>query len=95
MILLILWKNTDLDDKLKILNKKLFQTKKKHVLAENEINELSKNVEATSAKGLTKDLINGYKIINGEKYFSSGIFQTYRVSIPTQKYIKYFNFTLI
>ena len=28
-------------------------------------------------KGLTKDLINGYKILNDTKYFSSGIFQNY------------------
>ena len=62
-----------MDDKLKILNKKLFQI---------------------SAKGLIKDFINGYKIINGEKIFS-GIFQSCRVFIPTQKYIKYFNFALM
>ena len=30
----------------------------KHVLVENELNELSKQFEAISTKGLTKDLIN-------------------------------------
>ena len=37
-----------------------------------------------STKGLTKDLINGYKILNGAKYFSSGIFQNYLVFIPAK-----------
>ena len=45
-----------------------------------------KKVEATSTKGLIKDLINGYKILNGGKYFSSGIFQIYLVFMP-KKYI--------
>ena len=38
-------------------------------------------------------MINGYKILNGAKYFSSGIFQNYLVFIPAKKYIKYFNDT--
>ena len=33
-------------------------------------------------------MINGYKILNGTKYFSSGIFQNYLVFIPAKKYIK-------
>ena len=33
-------------------------------------------------KGLTKDLINEYNIVNGAKYFSSGIFQNYLGFIP-------------
>ena len=37
-----------------------------------EKNELIKKVEATPKKGLTKDLINGYKILKGASYFSSG-----------------------
>ena len=35
------------------------------------------NVKAISSKGLNKDLISGYKILNGTKYFSSCIFQNY------------------
>ena len=31
-------------------------------------------------KGLNKDLINKFSILNGTKYFSSGIFQNYLVS---------------
>ena len=46
-----------------------------------------------STKGLTKNLINRYKILNGTKYFSSGIFQIYLVFIPAKKYIKYFSGT--
>ena len=38
-------------------------------------------------------MINGYKILNGAKYFSSGIFQNYLVFIPAKKYTKYFSGT--
>ena len=64
-------KMTDFDDKLKnvIPNK-------------NELNELSKKVKAISTKGLTKDLINKFTVLNGAKYFSSEIFQNYLVFIP-------------
>ena len=62
-------KKTDFDDKLKDLNKNATSNKTKHVRVENELNELSKIVEAISLKGLTKDLINGYKILNGTKKF--------------------------
>ena len=47
-----------------------------------------------STKGLTKDLINKFKVLNGTKYFSSGIFQNYLVFIPAKKYIKYLNLQL-
>ena len=44
----------------------------KHVaLIKNELNELSKNILALSIEGSTKDLINKFSILNGEKYFSS------------------------
>ena len=33
-------------------------------------------VEVISTKGLTKDLINKYSILNGAKYFSSEILQS-------------------
>ena len=59
----------------------------------NELNELSKKVKAISAKGFTKDLINKFCILNGAKYFSSGILQNYLVFIPAKKYIKYFSGT--
>ena len=36
-----------------------------------------KKVETISAKRLTKDLINGYRILNGPKCFSSKILQNY------------------
>ena len=70
-------KKTNFDDKLKILNKNITSNKTKHGLTENELNELSKKVEAISTKGLTKDLINKYSILNGAKYFF----------IPDKKYI--------
>ena len=77
MILLTMWKKTKFDDKLKHLNK-------------NELNELSLKVTAISIKGLTKDLNN---ILNGAKYFSSGIFQICLVFIPAKKYMKYLSGT--
>ena len=40
-------------------------------------NELSKKVKLISTKGLTKDLINKFSILNGAKYFTLGIFQNY------------------
>ena len=62
-------KKTDFDNKLKKLNKNVASNKIKHVLVENELNELSRKVKAISAKGLTKDLINKFSILNGAKYF--------------------------
>ena len=41
----------------------------KHALVENDLDELSKKVEAISIKGLTKDLVNELKVLNGTKYF--------------------------
>ena len=43
------------------------------MLVENKLNELSEKVKAIS-KVLTKDLINKFSILNGEKCFSSGIY---------------------
>ena len=62
-------------------------------LAQDELNELSKRVKAISKKGLKKDLIDIFSILNGSKYFSSGIFKNYLVFIPAEKYIKYFSDT--
>ena len=44
-------------------------------------------------KVLTKCLIDKFSILNGAKYFSSGIFQNYLVFIPAIKHIKYFHDT--
>ena len=38
-------------------------------------------------------MINKFSILNGAKYFSSGIFQNYLVFIPAKKSIKYFSGT--
>ena len=38
-------------------------------------------------------MINKFSILNGSKYFPSGIFQNYLVFIPSKKDIKYFNGT--
>ena len=38
-------------------------------------------------------MIDKFSILNGAKYFSSGIFQNYLVFIPANKYVKYFNGT--
>ena len=54
-------------------------------MIKNEINELTKNVLAISIGGLTKDLINKFSILNGEKYFSSWIYQSYLVFILAKK----------
>ena len=37
--------------------------------------------------------MNKFSVLNGAKYFSSGIFQNYLVFIPAKKYIKYFSGT--
>ena len=64
----------DFDDKLNNLNEKVTSNKTKHVLVENELNELSKKADVISTKGLTKNLINGFEILYGTKDFSSGIY---------------------
>ena len=71
--------------RLKNLKKNVTSNKTKHVPVENELNELSRKVEGISTKRLTKDLINGHKILDNTKYFSSGIFQNYLVFIPAKK----------
>ena len=68
----------------------------KHVIVENELNDISEKVKAISIKGLKKDLINKhsiYSILNGAKYFYSGILEKYFVFTPAKKYIKYFSAT--
>ena len=65
--------------------------KTKHVLVENELNKLSKKVKAILTKGLTKDLINGYKTLNGIRYFSSGTLQNHLIYFLCKKYFTFFN----
>ena len=85
-----MYKKTDFDDKLKNLNIKVTSNKAKHVLVENELNELSNKVEAISTKEITNDWINKCKILNGIKHFSSGILQNYLVFISANKYFTFF-----
>ena len=66
---------TDFDYTFKKLNKNVTSNKTKHVLVENELNELLKEVKAISTKRLTKDLVNQFIILNGAKNLSSGIFK--------------------
>ena len=63
---------------------------KKHVLVENELNELSEKVKVISIPGLTKNLINQFSILNGAKYFSLGISQNYLVYIPAKNILNIF-----
>ena len=73
-------------DIVNFVNKTDFDNKLKDVTSnKNELNEISKKVKAISTKGLTKDLINKFSILNGAKYFSLGIFQNYFVFIPAKK----------
>ena len=55
------------------------------MLVENKLNELSKKVEAISTKKLTKNLINGYKILNRAIYFSSGTLQDDLIHFSSKK----------
>ena len=77
----------------KNLNQKVTSNETKHVLVENEWNELSKNAKAISRKGWTKDLINKYSIIDGSKCFNSRILQNYFVFVPAKQFIKCFSGT--
>ena len=61
-----------------------------HVLVENELNELSKENEAISTKGLTKILINGYEIPDRPRYFFSGTLQNNLIYISYKKYFRFF-----
>ena len=75
-------KKTDFDNKLKNVTPN-----------KNELNEPSEKVKAISTKGLTKDLINKFSILNGANYFCSGIFQNYLLFLSAKKYITYFSST--
>lgn len=43
-----------------------------HVQVLKKLNNLSGEIKLLSTKGLTKDLINEYSIVNSAKYFSDG-----------------------
>ena len=45
---------------------------------------IKKKLKSISTKGLTKDLTNKFGILNGAKYFSSGMFQSCLVFIPAK-----------
>ena len=75
------------------MKKNVTSNKTKHVLVENKLNALSEKVKAILSVGLTKDLINKFSILNGGKFFSSGIFQNYLIFIPAERYIKCFSGT--
>ena len=51
---------------------------------------LSKKVEATSTTGLTKDLINGYKILNEARYYSLRTLQNHLIYFSLKKYFRFF-----
>ena len=59
------------------------------VEAEKKLIDLLREIKLISTKGWTKNLVNGYTILNGEKYFSSedGT-QNYVVFQPVLKYFK-------
>ena len=64
------------------------------MLAQTELNELSQKVEAISAKGITKKLINSYSILNVANYFYSGILQNVLVFTSGKKYFRFFTLTI-
>ena len=82
MLLISLKKKTDFNNKLKDVTSN-----------KNELNYLSKKVKAISTEGLTTGLICKVSILNGAKYFSSGIFDNRLVFVLATKYIKYFSGT--
>ena len=47
-----------------------------------------KKVEVISTKRLTKDLIKGYKILNGARYFSLGTLQSHLTYFSYEKYFR-------
>ena len=76
----------------KYLNKKVTSDKVKRVFLENKLNELSKNVEAISAKGTRKDLINVYKLWIVQNNFIQNITKLL-ISLSANKYFNFFSRT--
>ena len=77
-------------DKLDVDLSKLSDVVKNDVVKKTEYDELIKKVKVIPTKGPTKDLINGYKILNGARYFSSGTLQNYLIFLSNKKYFKFF-----
>ena len=48
------------------------------------MNSIKYQKKALSTKGLTVDLINKFSILNGAKYFPSGLFQNFLVFTPAK-----------
>ena len=44
-----------------------------------------KKVKAIATNALTKDLMNKFRILNGARYFSSGVFPNYLVFISVKR----------
>ena len=76
-------RKTNFDEKLININRKVTVNKARHVEVKNKLDYLSK-VKIISRKGLTKDLINKYSILNGAKYFSSNRLQNHLVFISVR-----------
>ena len=57
-------------------------------MAEKKLNYLSREIKLISAKGLRKDLINGYIVLNGAKYFTENGSQNYLIFQPLLKYFE-------
>ena len=64
--------------------KKLLEIKQNMYLLKIYQINYQKKVEVVSTKGLAKDLLNKYTILNGAKCFSSGIVQNYSAFISTK-----------
>ena len=56
-------------------------------MVENELDELSVEIELILTKGLSKDLISWFSILEVGKYFSSALLQNYSVFISANNYI--------
>ena len=84
-------KETDFDNKLKKLNKKVTSNNAKHVLVESELNEKSEKVELILIKELRKYLVKRYGILIGAKHFSSFVLENYLVFISANNYIVFFS----
>ena len=50
-------------------NQKVTLDKTKHLKFEKKFNNLSEKVRLKPENGLTKDLINGHRVLNGAPYF--------------------------
>ena len=70
--------------------KKLLQIETKHIKAEKKLDDLFYEVKLISTKGLKKDLIYNYRILNRGKYFSLNRLENYFVFQPAIKYFKPF-----